>query len=964
MSKKRKSAIKRIPVAWKRKRRKLTILFVLVFSVILITGFFAIRNKWFAIGEIDAKKVIPQFYNQSLEVSVGNKKLTVTPLAGNSVKVTQKDIRYIYEGAYKNTDVIQTNYPYKIKEELIFYDKGHPLEFRYKLGNLENFIVEKDAEGNIIFYDKQMAKGQTELNRIFTIPAPFIEDKITKRSFTAVKTVIEGDVLVISIDSTWMAKASYPVILDPTIEINVLNVYSHPSQGQNWEVEFVTKGKADLKIIPQDQATIDDDEFIGLYCDQNIHEPIILTGDVIYYQNWECSGVGKVIHKTLKAGHHTLKFEFSGNEGYAEDWAYNSPGTRARTVTFFAGLYSGTGTAGNPGATSTSFSQFDIELAESNVTIKNAFVILEAQLGGLADDGNIAGYALAFDTCNAPCVPPPNAWTGTNHVSVDDQNSVILAYTDLTGGEYVRLLFNVTSETQLAAYAGGGGSGAYLSAAIGYWFDAATTDTDLINSVKAKLVITYTYDDTSNSITNTAIYPLESNTGTDQGSMRGVATPNNADCVVNSTCILFNYNMDITGFSQKLSQWFEVGGSGDNAGSRDERHYVNIQGDNASSSLFVLEAQQGSVQGNWAEGWYSGVSGFSENTSQQLEHYHYTGTNTDDLFLIGGEVFETYTASASTSTTRTASFPIGVITNGSTTSAQSASTTVYFAETGVTIKRAWFRIIVSGNDTSNPYTLTVSSKVGDNAQSGNLAYYFDAGGTIITEAFKINHVIASGSYAPDSDYDELDDATATSGKTVTLYTTASSTNVRGVSAELMITYTYTDEDYGYLSSHQLFAGQSATAGNDTSETLTTAASVLPESTDAKTIRAAALRASYSVSCSTSTDAMSTAVVNVDADLSSCANAYDGDSDGANSFFEFYKNVTSEMNTYNDRSYSACYTNDGASTANEGAKMNGILIYTYQLDLRPPSDPNLIRIKGNTRIKGGTRLNLEDSKQNL
>jgi hypothetical protein len=758
-----------------------------------------------------------------------------------------------------------------------------------------------------------------------------------------------------------MDKASYPVILDPTIEINVLNVYSHPSQGEDWTVEFTTKGKADLRIIPQDQATIDDDEFISLSCDGEIREPQILSGDVIYYQNWECSGIGKVVHKTLKAGHHTLKFEFSGVDGYAEDFAYNNPGTRARTVTFFAGQYSGTGAAGQNGAASQSFSSFDIELAESGVSIKNAFIILEAQLNGLGDYGNTSGHELSFDTdtCPSPCTA--DDW-GADDV-VDDQSNIVLQYTDVTGSHYVRLLFDVSSEPELAAYTGAGGNGNYLTAQLGYWFDAATTDANYINSVKAKLVITYTYDDTSNSVTNTVVYPLESNTGTDQGSIRGAATVDNADCVVNSTCPLFNYNMDISGLSQKLSQWFEVGGSGDNAGARDERHYVNIQGDNASSSLFVLEAAQGSVQGNWAEGWYSGVSGFAENTAQQLEHYHYTGTNTDDLFLIGGEVIETYTASASASTTRTVSFPIGIVSNGSTTGVQSTSTAVYFAETGVTIKRAWFRIIAAGNDTSGSYTLTVSSKVGDNAQSGNLAYYFDAGGTIVTEAFKINHVIASGSYAVGSDYDELDNATATSGKTVTLYTTASNASVRGVSAELMITYTYTDESYGYLSSHQLYAGQSATAGNDTSETLTTAASVLPESTENKTIRAAALRASYSVSCSTSTDAMSSAVVNVDADLSSCANAFDGDSDAANAFFEFYKNVASEMNIYNGRTYSACYTNDGASTANDGAKMNGILIYTYQLDLQPPSDET-IRIKGSTRIKGGARLNLEDTGEKL
>lgn len=115
-------------------------------------------------------------------------------------------------------------------------------------------------------------------------------------------------------------------------------------------MEFATKGKADLKIIPQDQATIDDDEFIGLYCDENIHEPIILTGDIIYYQNWECNGVGRVIHKTLKAGHHTLKFEFSGAESYTEDWAHNasvvwyssSDWTYRRTLHLDHALVSGT----------------------------------------------------------------------------------------------------------------------------------------------------------------------------------------------------------------------------------------------------------------------------------------------------------------------------------------------------------------------------------------------------------------------------------------------------------------------------------------------------------------------------------------------------------------------------------------------------------------------------------------------
>src|SRR4030042_4624808 len=179
----KRKTIKRIPKSWKRKRRKLFIFSGFLIFVIALVSFFAIRGKWFATGKTEAKKVIPELYTQALEVSLGNKKLTVTPMAGNPVKVVQKDVRYIYEGAYKNTDVIQSIYPYKIKEELIFWDKGNPLEFKYRLGNLENFIVKKDEKGNIKFYDKQIYEKTGELSKIFTIPAPFVEDKVGERSF-------------------------------------------------------------------------------------------------------------------------------------------------------------------------------------------------------------------------------------------------------------------------------------------------------------------------------------------------------------------------------------------------------------------------------------------------------------------------------------------------------------------------------------------------------------------------------------------------------------------------------------------------------------------------------------------------------------------------------------------------------------------------------------------------------------
>lgn len=122
-------------------------------------------------------------------------------------------------------------------------------------------------------------------------------------------------------------------------ELTILNVHSHPAQGENWEVEFTTRGMADLKIIPADQATIDDDEFKGLFCDDEERFPQILQGDVIYYPNWQCSGIGEVVHYTLTAGNHKLRFEFNDQIVYAYNDAETQVPTGQVTWTNLDGSY-------------------------------------------------------------------------------------------------------------------------------------------------------------------------------------------------------------------------------------------------------------------------------------------------------------------------------------------------------------------------------------------------------------------------------------------------------------------------------------------------------------------------------------------------------------------------------------------------------------------------------------------------
>jgi len=361
----------------------------------------------------------------------------------------------------------------------------------------------------------------------------------------------------------------------------------------------------------------------------------------------------------------------------------------------------------------------------------------------------------------------------------------------------------------------------------------------------------------------------------------------------------------------------------------DVRTAIDIEETNVSSSLFVLEAVQTGGQAQWVEGWWDGVPGFTESTAQQVEYYSSQSAGTD--YLIGGEVYETYTASASQTTkTKTVSYPIGVVTNGSIAVEAETSTNVYFPESGVVIKSAWFRIIVGGFQADTAQTILVSSGVGSNAELASITYSFNdtAADSIMVESFKMIHVIASNQYT------ELDDATATTPKTVRLHVKPSINTIRGISAELMITYTYTAETNGYLVPLQVFAGQESSVPDQT-ETITNAAeAILPETSGTKTIRQAALMAAYAVQDTDNTHPGGPG--NVDANMSTgtptCSNAFDGDLDSANGFMQYYKGVTSAMNTTNAQNYTACYTNDGFGDVGTGAaKKNGYLIYTYQLD---------------------------------
>lgn len=623
-------------------------------------------------------------------------------------------------------------------------------------------------------------------------------------------------------------------------------------------------------------------------------------------------------------------YDEAGNSTPSENETVVTMGTapRSNTIELIAGYYSGQdGANGQYSNATNTFDSFSFKLAEDGVSVKSAYVIFESQFEAWSTGDDYTGYKLAFDACQDPCTA--NAFSGSGNILKYDEN--ILLYGEGESNQ-IRLLLDVTNEVQLSLYQGYGNT---LNAQIGYILEKATDENSIANA-RAKLVITYTYDTESDSYTNTVTYPLESQGSGDQGTRQTVI---DYDCTLDSDCPFFDYNMEIPEYSSSqnattVDYWFTTYNLNDANNANDLYIDVNIEGNDTNSTTTIHESNMAGTQGVLPAFYFDAVSGFLENTAQTLEYHVETlsSTNNGDYYLLGGEVTETYIASTSVSEkTRTVSFPIGIINNGITTASSSASVDIMFPENGnntgvIDIKKAWIRII-SYNHISNDYDIGVSTKVGNNGTSSEKTYNYNVGGTVIKPSFNIVHVI------PADDYEELESANQSYSKTVTVYTENSDgTNQGGISAELMITYTYTSELNGYLVSAKHFAGQTEDDGNSQLSTTTISAVPLPERDSVKSLLGAALISSYAYSDSDN------GVANnyyIDSNISStseatCSNVFAASSDGTNAFIEYYQDVTSEMVVTNNQEYTICFSNDGGSDTTGGAKMNGQLIYTYSV----------------------------------
>lgn len=594
-------------------------------------------------------------------------------------------------------------------------------------------------------------------------------------------------------------------------------------------------------------------------------------------------------------------FDTSEKMVYSENrrWqiASDAPATSVKTVEFFAGQYDGSATSQNDNQKQEFVDQTYV-LSETSADIIDAYVEVNAQIGS-AGSRTYNSARIYFDSCTPACTPSTTEFVATGNLGTSSGES-----------QTIRFRAQVSSETDLAAYTGGGASRTFR---VGYCFatgaNCSGTTAARVQAASAKLVLTYSYDFTSSTQTNTVYYPLESSSGV------GSRTAAQAACTMDTNCPTFSYNADIPELTTQRSQFFQVQTLLNANGATDHQLTPQVDG-NASGAVHYFEEGL-TDNGGWIYYLVDGLAGYANSTSQNLE----LGTNASNVYALGGENVVTYSYSDAAATrTKTVVYPVGEVqTAGSTTKSSLVGPTVYFPETGVTIKKAWFRVHTELGGNTTAANLVLTTKVGDNGESGNTSYSLAGETQGVSDDGYFIHMV------PSSDYTELDNATATDGKTVQM--SADWSAARGpVSGELVITYTYTGDSDGFMTITQYFAGQ-MTAAPDTSFTTSTGAidPSFPEGTAAVSIRGASL-----VLNRKDASATSNATLGSDLTTSTCtaSNSSTTFTDTEITSTMLWKDYTGTVTDNDSTTYTACYS------SSQNGVFNGVLTIVYQVDTRP------------------------------
>lgn len=95
----------------------------------------------------------PSRYDQTLSINAFNYTFSIQPLEALAASKNEAGNVVKYIDAYTNTDVVQTRYADKLKEDIILKSAGHPDKFAYQI-DIDNYDFAKEKDGAIVFYER------------------------------------------------------------------------------------------------------------------------------------------------------------------------------------------------------------------------------------------------------------------------------------------------------------------------------------------------------------------------------------------------------------------------------------------------------------------------------------------------------------------------------------------------------------------------------------------------------------------------------------------------------------------------------------------------------------------------------------------------------------------------------------------------------------------------------------------
>lgn len=190
---------------------------------------FPIKNR----GGSFSARFSQQSGKNLLHFSYGNTSLNLTPQNCALVPGNIDKNSITYKNIYPQTDLRYISEVNRLKEDIFVKEFTGQNVFSYTL-SVNNAVYTAMPNGKIFFCDATTGELQFHLDK------PYALDKNGSRCDSIEMSISEENILTLTIDSDWLKKAVYPVVIDPSIIVTEFYLASkgfNGTQGPMWYYE-------------------------------------------------------------------------------------------------------------------------------------------------------------------------------------------------------------------------------------------------------------------------------------------------------------------------------------------------------------------------------------------------------------------------------------------------------------------------------------------------------------------------------------------------------------------------------------------------------------------------------------------------------------------------------------------------------------------------------------------------------